>query len=77
MKAVEAGEQRVRVALDVFVVLTEDAAEEFVFIVMDGLDDEAIVAREMEERARLAGRAKLERMYLTVSERESSGSSWK
>ena len=48
-----------RVALDVRVVLGEDAAEEFVLGVVDGLDDEAVVAREVEERAGLAGRAEL------------------
>ena len=48
-----------RVALDVCMILGEDAAEELVLGVVDGLDDEAVVAREVKKRAGLAGRAEL------------------
>ena len=59
MQAVEATEQRVRVGADVLVVGLEDLEQKFVLGVADRLDDEAIVAREVEEGARLAGRAEL------------------
>lgn len=59
VEAVESREERVRIVLDVLVVLLEDAPEELVLRVPDRLDDEAVVAREVEERARLAGRAEL------------------
>ena len=48
-----------RVGADVLVVGLEDLEQKFVLGVADRLDDEAIVAREVEEGARLAGRAEL------------------
>ncbi len=59
MKAVESGEESLRVVLDVVVVLLQDPQQELVLAVTDGLYYEAIVAREVKERPRLAGRAKL------------------
>lgn len=59
VEAVEAREQRVRVTLHVLVVLPEDSPEELVLIVVDRLDDEAVVARKVEERSRLSRRPKL------------------
>ena len=41
-----------RVLLDVVVVLPQDSPKKLVLVVMDRLDDEPIVAREVEERAR-------------------------
>ena len=41
------------------IVVLEYPAEVFMFGVVDGLDDEAVVAREVEEGAGLAGRAEL------------------
>lgn len=40
-----------RVRFDVLPVLLENAKEELVFCVPDGLDDEAVIAREVKERA--------------------------
>lgn len=57
MEAVEAGEEGVGVLLDVLVVLLEDAPEELVLGMSDRLDDEPVVAREVEERPRFARRA--------------------
>lgn len=48
-----------RVILDVLVILRQDLAEELVLGVMDGLDNEPVVAREIEERPRLAWRTEL------------------
>jgi len=59
VKAVEAREEGVRVLLDVLVILLEDAAQELVLGVSDRLDDEPVVARKVEEGARLARRAQL------------------
>lgn len=54
MQSVEARKERVRVLLDVLVVLLEDLAQELVLRVSDRLDDEPVIAREVEERPRLA-----------------------
>jgi hypothetical protein len=43
-----------RVRFDMFPVLPENAKEELVFCVPDGLDDEAVIAGEVEERAAFA-----------------------
>ena len=59
VQAIEPRQQGMRVALDVRMVGFEDVAEELVLGVVDGLDDEAVVAREVEEAARLARRAEL------------------
>ena len=59
VQAIEAREQRVRVRLEVHVVVLQDREQELVLAVPDRLDDEAVVAREVEERARLARRAEL------------------
>ena len=40
-----------RVSLDMLVVLWEDLSQEFVFSMMDGLDDEPVISREVEEGA--------------------------
>jgi hypothetical protein len=57
MQSVKPRDERMRVLLDVLVVVLEDGAEELVLAVPDGLDDEAVVAGEVEERAALAGGA--------------------
>jgi hypothetical protein len=57
VQAIEAREEGMGISLDMFVVLLEDRAEELVFGGVDGLDDEAVVAAKVEERARLARRA--------------------
>jgi hypothetical protein len=59
VKAVEAREEGVRVLLDVLVILLENAAQELVLRVSNRLDDEPVVARKVEEGARLARRAQL------------------
>lgn len=59
VKAVEAREEGVRVLFDVLVIFLEDAPQELVLRVSDRLDDEAVVAREVEKGARLARRAQL------------------
>jgi hypothetical protein len=43
-----------RVVLDVRIILFEDLEQEFMFRVPDGLDNESVVAGEVEERARFA-----------------------
>ena len=42
-----------------YIVQWKDLAEELVLVVVDRLDDEAVVSREVEERPRLAGRTQL------------------
>jgi hypothetical protein len=64
VKSVEAGEQRVRVALDVLVIILEDRPEELVLRMRDGLDDESIVTGEVKEGARLSRRPKLRQNVL-------------
>jgi hypothetical protein len=59
VQAIEAREERVRVGLEVHVVVLQDREQELVLAVPDRLDDEAVVARKVEERARLARRAEL------------------
>lgn len=59
VQAVESAEQCMRVCLDMVIVQREDRPEEFVLVVVDRLDDETIVSREVEEGPRLAGRAQL------------------
>ena len=58
MQAVESGEESVWIFFHVIVVVFEDRPEEFVLCVMDRLDDEPIIAREVEEGARFPRRAK-------------------
>ena len=59
MQAVKSGEECVWIFFHVIVVVFEDRPEEFVLCVMDRLDDEPIIAREVEEGPGFAGRAKL------------------
>ena len=59
VQAVELGDERVWIVADVRVVVAEDFAEEFVFSVMNSLDDVFVVAREVEEAPALPGRAQL------------------
>ena len=47
------------IVLHVLIVLLQDPTEELVLVVVDRLDDEAVVAREVEERAGFTGRAEL------------------
>lgn len=56
VQAIEARQERVRVLLHVLVVVLQDLAQELVLRVADRFDDEAVVAREVEERAALARR---------------------
>lgn len=49
MEAVELGDERVGILLDVLVVLREDLAEEFMFGMMDRLDNVLVVSGEVEE----------------------------
>ena len=56
VETIESGNEGMRVALDMFVVVLEHAAEEFMFVVVDRLDDETVIAGEVEERAGFARR---------------------
>jgi hypothetical protein len=56
VEAVESRQEGVRVLLDVLVVVLQDRAQELVLRVPDRLDDEAVVARKVEERPALARR---------------------
>lgn len=58
MKAVESGKQGVRVCLDMGVIQFKNGEEKLGFGVSNGLDDKFVIAREVEEGARLPGRAK-------------------
>jgi hypothetical protein len=59
MQAVKLGKKRVRVLLNVVIVVLQYLPEELVLGVVDGLDDVLVVAGEIEEAATLAGRAEL------------------
>jgi hypothetical protein len=59
VQAVKLGKKRVRVLLNVVVVVLQDLSEELVLGMMDGLDNVLVVAGEIEEAAALAGRAEL------------------
>jgi len=59
VKAVKLGKKRVWVFLYVIVIVFEYLAKEFVFGMMNSLDDVLVVAGEIEEAATLAGRAEL------------------
>lgn len=59
MQPVKAREQRVRIRLDVVVVVLQDRPQELMLVVVDRLDDEAVVAREVEEGAGFARGAEL------------------
>lgn len=58
MKAVESRDECMRVTLDMLIVLLENPSEELVLVVVDRLDDEPVVPREVEERSGLARRPK-------------------
>lgn len=49
MKTVESGKEGMGVGPDVLIVIFEDRSEEFVLRMRDSLDDESVVAREIEE----------------------------
>jgi hypothetical protein len=59
METVEPREKRMRIALDVGMIVGQDGSKELVLGVGDRLDDEAVVSREVEERARFARRPEL------------------
>lgn len=49
VQSVKPAEQCMRVRLDMFIVQGEDAPQELMLIVMDRLDDEPVISREVEE----------------------------
>ena len=49
MQTIKAGEKGMWVRTHVLVILFQDPPQEFVFGVVDGLDDETVVSREVEE----------------------------
>jgi hypothetical protein len=57
METVEPRHERMRVVLDVRMVIFEDRPEVLVFGVVNGLDDEAVVSRKVEEGSRLSWRS--------------------
>lgn len=57
MKTVELRKQSIGIVLDMVIVILEYPTQEFVFAVMDCLDDILVVAREVEETPTLAGRS--------------------
>lgn len=59
VQAIKSREKRVRVALDMCVIVFEDREEELVFRVADGLDDETIVSGKVKEGAGFAGGSEL------------------
>lgn len=59
VEAVKPREERMWVRFDMGVVRWQDAQKEGMFGMVDGLDNEAVVAREVEERTGLSGRSKL------------------
>jgi hypothetical protein len=54
VEPVKSADEGMRVVLDVRIILFEDLEQEFMFRVPDGLDNESVVAGEVEERARFA-----------------------
>ena len=59
MQAKEARDKCVRILLHVFPVMAQDLAQKLVFRMVDGLDDETVILREVKETTALAGRSKL------------------
>ena len=55
MEAVKLGDEGIRVAFDVLVVVAQDPAEELVFGVVDGLDDVLVVSGKVKEAPTLPG----------------------
>lgn len=51
MQSIEAGKQRMRVILHVLMIILQDRPKVFVFSVVNGLDDETVVPREVEKGA--------------------------
>lgn len=51
MQTIETREKGVRVRTHMLMVLLEDASKEGVFVGMDGLDDEPVISRKVEERS--------------------------
>lgn len=54
VQAVELRNQRIRIALNMLVVIRQDLAKQFVFGMMNGLDDIFVVAREVKKAAALS-----------------------
>jgi len=59
MQAIKPAEERMRVLLHMRVVLLQDAEQKLVLRMSNGFDDETVVARKVEKRARFARRAQL------------------
>jgi hypothetical protein len=70
VQAVEARDERVGVVHDVLVVCRQHAPQELVFGVVDRLDNEPVVPREVEETATLPGRAELRQDVLGGERKE-------
>jgi hypothetical protein len=51
MQAVEAGQESMRIGSNVLMIVLENRAQKLVLGVRDGLDDKAVIPREIEERA--------------------------
>jgi hypothetical protein len=59
MQTIKLGKKSVRVLLDMVVVILEDLSQEFMFGVMNSLDDVLVITREVEKAATLARGAQL------------------
>lgn len=59
MQSIELGKERIRVFLDVGVIVAQYLAEEDVFTMVNGLDDVLVIAGKVKETATLARRTKL------------------
>ena len=59
MQAIKPAEERMRVLLHMRVVPLQDAEQKLVLRMSNGFDDESVVARKVEKRARFARRAQL------------------
>ena len=51
MKTIETRQKGMWVFLDMGVISVEDLPQEFMLVVVDGLDDEPVISREVEEGA--------------------------
>lgn len=49
VQTIEPGEKGMRVIFDVCIIVLQDRSEEFMFGMGDGLDDESVISREVEE----------------------------
>ena len=68
-ETVESGNEGMQIALDMFVIVLENAAEEFVFVVVDRLDDETVIAGKVKDKPDSPGEPSSNKIYFAVREK--------